>query len=162
MFSDVVGVRAIFLLYFYVQCNLLYFYVQLNNFVILNFYVKYQNDIKMISPKRTYSCTSQKYICIYYKYTYSDRSQQHKTKHLCYFRLLWELLVIVNNLTGGQCSLLLQNAHKNNRLQQQGDRFTFNILLIFRRIGIVVPHNSHATKSTSIPKIIRPTSSDKT
>ena len=81
----IVEVRAVFLLYLFVQYNLLYFYVQLNNFVWLNFYVKYQNDIKLISPKRTKKCTSQKYTCIYYKYTYSDSNRQQKTKRLYYF-----------------------------------------------------------------------------
>ena len=61
-----------------------------------------------------------------------------------------------------QCSLLLQNAHKNQSAAVGGDRFTFTICSHFHRIGIVVPLYSHATKSTPIPKIIRPTSSDKT
>ena len=33
-----------------------------------------------------------------------------------------------------------------------GGRFTFTICSHFHRTGIVVPHNSHATKSNSIPK----------
>ena len=37
-------------------------------------------------------------------------------------------------------------------LRQYGDRFTFTICSHFRRIGIVVPHNSHAIKSTPTPK----------
>ena len=62
----------------------------------------------------------------------------------------------------GQCSLLLQNALRNQLETVGGDRFTFTVYSYFHRTGIVVPHNSHATKSTPIPKIIRPTSSDKT
>ena len=52
----------------------------------------------------------------------------------------------------GQCSLLLQNAHRKIRLAAVGGKFTFTICSHFHRIGIVVPLYSHATKSTSIPK----------
>ena len=61
----------------------------------------------------------------------------------------------------GQCAYLLQNALRKITLAAVGDRFTFTICSYFCRIGIVVPLYSHATKSTSILKIIRHTSSDK-
>ena len=54
---------------------------------------------------------------------------------------------------------LAVNVHKYYKMHLEkslfsadGDRFTFTIGSYFRRIGIVVPHNSHATKSTPIPQ----------
>ena len=71
-----------------------------------------------------------------------------KTKRLYHFRLLFGLLVTVNNSTCVQCSLLLQNAFRKIRLAAVGGKFTFTICSHFHRTGIVVPHNSHVTKST--------------
>ena len=51
-----------------------------------------------------------------------------------------------------ECSLLLQNALRKITVAAVGGKFTFTICSHFRRIGIVVPHNSHATKSTPIPQ----------
>ena len=51
-----------------------------------------------------------------------------------------------------ECSLLLQNALRKIRLAAVGGKFTFTICSHFRRTGIVVPHNSHAIKSTPMPK----------
>ena len=51
----------------------------------------------------------------------------------------------------GLCAYLLQNTLRKITLAAVGGKFTFTICSHFHRIGIVVPHNSHATKSTPTP-----------
>ena len=54
------------------------------------------------------------------------------------------------NLTAVNVYFYHKKHVEKHGLQQYGDRFTFTICSHFHRTGIVVPHNSHATKSTPI------------
>ena len=51
----------------------------------------------------------------------------------------------------GSMCIFITKCTLKTRLEIGRDRFTFTICSHFHRIGIVVPHNSHATKSTPIP-----------
>ena len=98
--------------------------------------------------------------------------QTVKTKHLCYFRLIFGLLVTVNNSTCSQCSYLLQNAHRKHGLKQEG----IGLHLQFVHIFVVPVQQFHSTHTPQNPlrhylttqntknhtHSIRPTSSDKT
>ena len=63
-----------------------------------------------------------------------------------------------NYKTKHKCLVTAVNVHFYYKMHveiiaysSRGDRFTFTICSYFRRTGIVVPHNSHVTKSTPTP-----------
>ena len=100
----------------------------------------------MISHKRTNICTSQKYTCIHYKYTYSVNSRQQKQNTCVIFQLLFGLFITVNNLTRGQCLFLLQNAHRKHSIDGRGICLHLQFVNIFT-VPVQQFHSTHTPQN---------------
>ena len=84
----------------------------------------------------------------------APKMQQYRYSQIDSITLLlshWYYQNAIINLTAVNVHFYYKMHIEKHSLQQYGDRFTFTICSHFHRTGIVVPHNSHATKSTPIP-----------
>lgn len=113
----------------------------------------------MISHKRTNKCTSQKYTCIYYKYTYSDNSRQQKQNTCIIFGYFGSFLL-------SSKIRLIVNVHfyykmhiEKYSLQQSGVCLHFKVLKCFA-VPVQQFHSTHTQQNSLRYTKITPTPFD--